>query len=215
MEQKNKEDGMVMIEAIYVLIIAIFLVFFTINLGSIYYNRIIVTSSANEAASGIAEIYGSMGKEPFNAYTPTEHFKGRDIYRHLDKADLKRSAEDRAMWYGSFLVYDKEFSKEKSMDFYEDIDVDCSFNFDIGLQMITVSITREYPVFIFLPAGFWGLDETYEVSATGNAVCYDIIHQMNSMAWEKEIQDFVDSKLWPGIDSILEMVNTIREALSS
>jgi len=213
MKRNNNENGMVLVEAIYVLVIAIVLVFFTMNLGAIYYNRIIVTSAANVAASGVAEIYGSMGKEPFYAYTAPEYFEGRDIYRHLNKSELETNAEQKAKWFASFLTYDDEFSSAKSLDF-SDVVVDCSKN-DIAVQTITVSITREYPVFIFIPAGFWGLDATYKVSSTGTAVCYDIIHQMNMMALEKEIEDTIDGAflLTEGVDNILETINSIKEAL--
>lgn len=215
MKRKDNENGMVMVEAIYVLVIAILLIFFTMNLGAIYYNRIIVTATANEAASGVAEIYGSAGKEPFYAYTDPQYFKGRDVYRELmPMGMLVENAEQKAKWYASFLTYEDEFTSEKSLDF-SDVVVDCSLN-DIGVLAITVTITREYPVFITFPAGFWGLDATYKVSATGTAFCYDVIWQMNWTALAKEIENKVDVKFLftDSMDAVLEIINKIHKAMT-
>ena len=40
MENGNEENGVVMIEAVYVVVIAVLIIFFTINVGVVYYNRL-------------------------------------------------------------------------------------------------------------------------------------------------------------------------------
>ena len=82
-EMKREEKGMVMIEAVYVVVIAVLIILFTFNVGVIYHNKLVLTSVANEAANGIAEVYGCIGKEPFYAYTSPGYFGGRNIYRYL------------------------------------------------------------------------------------------------------------------------------------
>ena len=200
---------MVMIEAVYLVVIAILVIFFSINVGVIYYNRIVLTSVANEAANAVAEVYGCEGKEPFYAFTASDHFIGRDIYRHfpgLKGFDLKNATEKKGKWYTSYLVHHSEFVAEKNMDF-SDVTVSCEEN-NIGLQMVTVSIKREYPVFILNPASFFDLGLKYEVSANGNAVCYDIIHQINLMSLEKEIENKIDEL------PVLNQIDKFIEAFS-
>lgn len=207
----DKESGMVMIEAIYVVVIAIMIIFFTINVGVIYHNRIVVTSVANEAANGVAEVYGCTGREPFYAYTSPEYFGGRDVYRYLleGKGNLNRTAEKKGKWYAGYLISELEFTTENKMDF-SNILVDCKEN-EVGVQTISVTIKREYPVFVVNPASFWGLDLRYTTEATGTAVCYDLLHQMNAAAFVNEIENKVDSMtmLTSAVDTILEIANKV------
>lgn len=206
-EMKKEEKGMVMIEAVYVVVIAVLIILFTFNVGVIYHNKLVLTSVANEAANGIAEVYGCIGKEPFYAYTSPGYFGGRNIYRYLiAKGKLKETAEKKGKWYASYLTNELEFSAQENLDF-SDIKVECTES-DFGVQEIKVSVTRKYPVFIVNPASFFGIDLEYEITAEGTAVCYDIIHQMNSMSLVKELQDNADSKflITSSIDTILEMV---------
>lgn len=211
MEAAKEENGMVMIEAVYVTVIAIMIIFFTMNAGAIYYNRIVITAAANEAANGIAEVYGCAGKEPFFAYTAPEYFGGRDVYRYEvgGKADLDQTAEKKGKWYASYLIKEDEYTPENQMDF-SGVTVERGEN-QIGAQTVSVTIKREYPVFAVNPAAFWGLDLRYEVKATGTAVCYDLIHQMNGMAFVNEIENKLDgmTAFMSGIDTILEIINKL------
>ena len=204
---KKEEKGIVMIEAIYVIVIAVMIIFFTVNVGVFYHNKLVLTSVANEAANGIAEVYGCIGKEPFYAYTSPGYFGGRNIYRYLiTKGQLKETAEKKGKWYASYLTNELEFSAQENLDF-SDIEVQCTES-DFGVQEVKVTVTRKYPVFVLNPASFFDTDLEYEITAEGNAVCYDMIHQMNSMSLVKELQDKADSKLLltSSIDTILEMV---------
>ena len=204
---KREEKGIVMVEAVYVVVIAVMIIFFTVNVGVFYHNKLVLTSVANEAANGIAEVYGCIGKEPFYAYTSPGYFGGRNVYRYLiTKGQLKETAEKKGKWYASYLTSELEFSSKKDMDF-SDIKVQCTES-DFGVQEIKVTVTREYPVFILNPASFFSTDLKYEITAEGTAVCYDIIHQMNSMSLIKEFQNNADSKflVTSSFDTILEMV---------
>ena len=206
-EMKKEEKGMVMVEAVYVVVIAVLIILFTFNVGVIYHNKLVLTSVANEAANGIAEVYGCIGKEPFYAYTSPGYFGGRNIYRYLiTKGQLKETAEKKGKWYASYLTNELEFSAQEKLDF-SDVKVECMES-DFGVQEIKVSVTRKYPVFVVNPASFFDIDLEYEITAEGTAVCYDIIHQMNSMSLVKELQDNADSKflITSSIDTILEMV---------
>lgn len=202
---------MVMIEAIYVVVIAILVIFFTINVGVIYHNRIIATAIANEAANGVAEIYGSIGKEPFYAYASPGYFNGVNPYRYVGSGKdlLNSTAEQKGKWYASYLLSELEFSADKKTDF-SDITVSCDKN-EIGVQTITVTIKREYPVFIMNPVSFWKLDPKYSVEAVGTAACYDILHQINTISFVHELENKVDgmTAFTSIIDTVLEIVHKV------
>lgn len=208
--KKDKESGLVEIEAIYVVVISILMIFFTMNVGVVYHNRMLVTAIADEAAASVAEVYGCIGKEPFYDYVGADYFEGRNVYRYLfgGKERLNTAAVDKGRWYASYLIYESEFAKERSTDFLNDIQVKCDEN-EIGIRTLSVTIEREYPVFILNPASFWGLDPHYTAKATGTAVCYDVIHQMNTVSFTQEIIHRVDSGL--GLTKMTELLNDALE----
>ena len=83
MYKKKCEDGMIMVEAIYVVVIAIMVVFFGFNVAVMYHNRIVLTAVADEAATSVANTYGIPGKEPFYSYMDEEDFKRWNPYRYM------------------------------------------------------------------------------------------------------------------------------------
>lgn len=210
---RGSEDGFIMVEAIYVVVIAIMIIFFTINIGVVYHNWIVLTAIANEAAAGVAEIYGSTSKEPFYNYTDNAFFSGKNPYRHFmfAEGELEDMAKKKAKWYASYLVYSKEFRADKNMDF-SGIQVECIENTGIGMKTLAVTISREYPVFIMNPMSFWKLDPKYEVKVTGTAVCYDPIYQMNATSFKNELADRIDasSSVIKIVDNIVETVQKVK-----
>lgn len=213
MKPVKDEDGMIMVEAIYVVVITIIVIFFAINIGIIYHNRIVVTASANEAASGVARIYSRLDKEPFYGYMDKEDFKTINPYRYLRYGNSYVDVTERkAKWYASYLVYQSEFAVQKDMVF-DGVVTDCKKN-GIGQQMLSVTITRKYPVFDMNPVVFFGLDPQYEVSATGTAICYDPIYQMNQIAFVDEIQNTVmDNGIGEILGHVMNIITKVRSAL--
>lgn len=187
MGREEKESGMVMIEAVYVTVIAIMLIFFVINVGVLYHNRIVVSAAADEAASAIASIYGRPERDPFYNYTDVDDFYTNNPYRYLFAGEEKyqKSAEKKAKWYASYLIYTQEFTADHKLNF-EDIQVECKEN-ELGAMSISVKAKRKYKVFVANPAAFFHLDPEYVVEAEGNAVCYDVLHQMNTTAFGNEM----------------------------
>lgn len=227
-EKTDRESGVVVVEATFVVVIAILIFFFTVNVSVVYHNRLVATAVANEAASGVAEVYGCVGKEPFYAYTDSGYFKGRNIYRYLDerlsaesgelalRLKINTSAEEKGKWYASYLISHTEFNsadKARKMNF-DDIVVECGKS-EHGINVLTVTIKREYPVFIMNPVSFFGLDPTYTVKAKGTAVCYDVIHQINAVSFAREVNHrLLPSKsIGETMGETLELINRIVTAM--
>lgn len=175
-----------MIEAIYVVVIAVMMIFFLINVGFLYYNRMVVTAVADEAAASIANQYGHTGREPFFAYVESGAFRGMDPYRHLWRDKLETSVVSKGKWYASYLLSELEWTKEERADF-DDVTVVFGKN-DMGMDTVSVTIDTSYPVLSFEPMSFFGLETEYQVKATGVAVCYDPIYQMNATAFVSEFE---------------------------
>lgn len=213
MKRDRNEEGMIMVEAIYVVVITIVVIFFAVDAGIVFHNRLAVTASANEAASGVARIYSALDKEPFYGYMDPTDFKHISPYRYLLYGDeYKDVTERKAKWYGSYLVYNSEFAAQRSKDFDDDVVTQCSEN--AAGKQVHVTIRRKYPMFDMNPAVFFGLDPEYEVEATGTAICYDVIYQMNKTAFVDELQNAVaDNAIGEGIDHVLNIIGKIRGAM--
>lgn len=228
-KETDKESGVVVVEAVYVVVIAVLLIFFSVNVSVVYHNRLVVTAAANEAASGVAEVYGCVGREPFYAYVSPAYFKGRNVYRYLNfgleyendtlamRSRLNTSAQEKGKWYASYLLSRMEYSTagmEERMNF-DGVSVVCGTN-GIGMQTLTVTIRREYPVFILNPVSFFGLEPAYTVEASGTAVCYDVIHQMNAVSftreWKQKLDPSEDMSEW--MNDVLELVRKVVSALN-
>ncbi|MCM1122682.1 MAG: hypothetical protein NC416_08865 [Eubacterium sp.] len=210
MKSDRNEEGMIMVEAIYVVVITIVVIFFAVNVGVVFHNRMVVTASANEAASGVARVYSALDKEPFYGYMDTTDFVKIYPYRYLRYGDTYTDVTQRkAKWYASYLIYNAEFAAQKSMNF-DDVVTECRTN-EIGQRVLYVTIKRKYPMFDMNPMTFFGLNPEYEVEATGTAVCYDVIHQMNKTAFIDELQSIVtDNAVGESLDNILDIIIRIR-----
>lgn len=213
MRRMKEENGMVMIEAVYVVIIAIVMIFFLLNVGFVYYNRMVVTAIADEAAVSIANNYGYTWKEPFYSYMGENAFRGIDPYRHMNETKLKKSVEAKGRWYTSYLLSDLEWSKEERTDF-DDVTVAYGDN-EMGMKTVTVTIEKNYPVFSFAPSVFWKLERDYEVEATGVAVCYDPVYRMNTTAFVSEMEKKIVSGTATGkiVNSLCSIVDSIIELM--
>ena len=214
MYKKKYEDGMIMVEAIYVVVIAIMVVFFGFNVAVMYHNRIVLTAIADEASTSVANTYGIPGKEPFYSYMDEEDFKRWNPYRYMTYGTHKFDTvvQQKGKWYTSFLISENEFQSEKNMDF-SGIEVKCGKNPMSGVTQVTVSITRDYPAFVMNPVSFFGLEPVYTIKTTGTAVCYDVIHQMNTIAYMNEICEKAE-KMVPILNVLSParkiIVNTIK-----
>lgn len=212
---------MVMIEAVYVVIITIVIIFFIMNVGIVYYNRLVLTSIANEAATSVANIYGAPDKDPFYAFMEPDDFKKINPYRYLlfgsmynKNSRYNQTIMKKSKAYAAYLIYESEFSAEHSKQFSSEdsyVMADVTVNSDnmLGLQMLTVTVKRTYSVFDLNPVAFFGLNPKYEASASGTAVCYDIVHQMNSVALLDEIETRIGKEMV--IDSIGNVLGIIEK----
>lgn len=207
--RKKTEDssGEVVVEAVILVVIIIYAIFFTFNIACVYYNRITIAAVAQEAASGTGAVYGSEAREPFVGYVSPTYFEGRNIYRYFAvEPAMNVETKKKAKWYGSYLLYKNEFSTTHDKGLSDHMETTCEKNRELDCTVIHVSIKKEYPLFIANPMRFLGIDPKYTCSATGTAVCYDPIHQMNLMALTDEV-----AKDFNGAFSVTDRLNGTEE----
>lgn len=184
----KNQNGMIEIEAIFVIVVWMNIIFFLMNLGVIVYQQMNVFVAANEAAANAAESYSILKSDPFIHQVTVEDIKNRSPYRYWDSLTYENWIEDKAEWYACFRVKGNEFSEDETGGFDN---ITTNFKKEKGMRILEVDVSREYSVLILNPMVVFGIDPKYTVSAKGSAVCYDVIHDMNMIAWEKEVEDYV------------------------
>lgn len=175
-----RDEGVIVIEAIYIVVITIFVIMFVFDFGVLFHNRMVTAAAADEAAAAAGATYNSAARDPFTGYVPPEFFTNRKIFRYRDD-NLQNQARRKAQWYGSYLIYSDELSTEHKTDFASTVKAECSYDMNLGCQVVSVNMEREYKTFFINPLQIFGIEPTYTCKATGTAVCYDPIYQLNLM----------------------------------
>lgn len=196
---KSGESGEVMVEATILVVIIICAIFMTFNFACIYYNRIVVGSVATEAASASGNVYNHSNREPFVGYIPTSFFENKrvlDVYRYWGSSNnFNESTADKAHWYGSYLLLKSEYSTKHDEGYSANIETSCEKRGDLDCTVVNVTISKEYSVFVAYPLGIFGIESPkYTCRASGSAVCYDPIHQMNVMGLYDELTGRLNDK---------------------
>ena len=78
------ESGEIMIEGMFIMIVTMFILFWLIGLGFLYYERYIITIINNDAAKKIAATYNQPSSDMIMGFTSTFNVTHRPVYRHLD-----------------------------------------------------------------------------------------------------------------------------------
>lgn len=200
--------GAIAVEAIYTVVITIFVIIFTFDFGVLYHNRLVMVAAANEAASGAGATYNSPARDPFTGYVATDFFHDRKIYRYVG-LDNQLKTQKKAQWYGSYLIYKDEISADHKTNFASSVHADCSYDIALGCYTVSVNIEREYKTFFLNPLYIFGIDPMYTCKATGTAVCYDPLYQLNMMQFANQLSSdvqggFATTKLLGSAVGILE-----------
>lgn len=210
----NSQKGAIQIEAIVVVLIVMFVIFFLMNVGILVYQQINVTVTANQAAADVARTYGTPNSDPFLSYINLDYIKDRSPYRYWNFLNsLNSQVKEKARWYACYRLADSEYKQEKSGG-YDNVTAEVENN-EMGMRVLKVKVSREYSALILNPVKYFGLDPDYTITAEGTAVCYDVIHEMNMTAWYQELHDKIGGatalgKIW---GSFVKIVSKIAESI--
>lgn len=206
----KQQNGMVEIEAIFVIVIWMNIIFFLLNMGVVVYQQMNVVVAANEAAANAAETFSVLQSDPFIAQVTLRDFKKRNPYRYWNTVTYENWIEEKARWYACFRVKGNEFSEDETgtLD-----GISTNYKKKNGYRVLEVSVTRQYSVFVLNPVEIFGFNPKYSVSAVGSAVCYDAIHDMNMVAFGKEVEDGLlglsnVGSIWSGVIKIVGKIDS-------
>lgn len=231
-EIAKDSSGEVVVEATLLVVIIILTIFFTFNVACVFYNRQVVNAVATEAAASVAASSNSESRDPFVGYVASKYFKYRDVYRYnfsdFCYTKMGEQAKEKAEWYSSYFLHMYEFSERHDTGISPDITVSIEERDDLGTSVVNVVISKEYPVFVMNPMSYFGLDPTYKCVGSGTAICYDPLHQINSMALADEVAhglndafvvtstlDPIEVKAGHLFGGVTDLVNKVRDVIGN
>lgn len=201
---KNKNQGMIMLEAVMVLAMSCVLFFMLFMITFIYYQEWTIKTIADSTAAQIAQSYKLPDSE-MNGKADKNMIVNIDPYRYflLRKNILKTKNETKAKLY----VIDS-YKKASILKNLDNPTVTMELKSDsLSRRHITVHIKGTYKVpfqMLFLPN-----DITYDIE--GSAECLDLIDYLNTVDYVDNVTSLslLNSKIIQAINSVLKLFNHI------
>lgn len=212
---RKDERGEMMVEGSIALLVSIFVFFFLLNISVAVYHQEIVTIEANRVATDVANAFGEAKKDPLYEFQDPSYFKKCYPYRYLKNngTDYEKQIKKKAKWYAGYCLSKHEFGEEVSGN-WDNVKVTVSTN-SLGMKILTVDITREYKAFALAPMGIFGINNTYKVSATGKAVCYDIVHDMSNAELYHDVKSQIIGSfaLTDGLSNVEAIIDQVKSLI--
>jgi len=205
----RRDDGALAIEGIIILTVLIFFLVFLMGFGFLFYQRWLVTMTANDTATRIAQSYAYPTTDPVMGYVNSGLKSSLSPYRYIGSSLKDRDAE-KAEKYAEWRLDATAFAYAVSEP---EIHVETMYD-GFAQRHIVVDITVKYEIPFGGALAFFGLDDTVTYHATGRAVIMDVSDYMYSVTTLNTLtnQTF-RSKVVGMVDSILGLINTIIDAL--
>lgn len=209
----SSESGEVVVEATLVMLITIFITIFLMNIAVAVYHQELVTAEANRAATDVANNYGEMYKDPIYQFQDESYFRKCDPYRYIinDGKLLMLHNIKKAKWYACYRLSQNEFSHETTNS-WDNVVITVSEN-SLGMNVLNVEISRTYEMFSMAPLVMFNLKPTHTVTATGKAICYDVIHDMSKAELKQDLVNKLigASALLQGISNVEVIIDAVKD----
>lgn len=170
----KNERAEVMVEASLVLTTVVIIIVTLAYLGLIMYHQTLITSTANQTASNIAQVYSNSGKDPVTGYIDVSNLDNDGIVNKMKSQAYSDSVSKKAEWYSKYRLAKGNFLKTDEPE----VDVEIVNKKGALLRaqvVVTVKENYELPFVQLL-----GIENpVIEYKATGRADCYEILDYVN------------------------------------
>lgn len=204
-----QENGAIMLEGIFIMIMTMFILIWLLALGFMYYQRYTTTVVANDAIVKIASTYNNPTSDIIMGYVTTEEVSGRNLYRNFTStstsSNLLEVNERRAGEYVKYILDKANFS-----GVVEDVDVQLKLKFDSSVRKhleLTVTCTYNTPFGVALD--FFGMNARNTYSVTACSDCTDVLDYYSTVAFVKTLTDGTYTKGAGIVNSILKLLNSL------
>ena len=207
----TKEDGgSMMIDGMIAMLFTILILVFLMSIGFLFYQQWIVSQVANDTATRVAQSYVYPNTDPIMGYINVELIDNVSIFRYMGDTLAEENSEKGekvAAWAlkQSSLAYpvsDPEILVETKYD-------------SLARRHVEVTVTAEYEIPLGGALQYFGLDKTITYTATGEAVCIDILDYVNTVDTFKALTGKTyGSKALGAVNSIISMVDKLIDLFS-
>lgn len=206
---QRRQDGTIMLEATFCMILCLFVIFLLISVGFLLYQKVLVNVVANEIAEQISQTYQYSSMEDMS------HIEKNDIvtanlYRYsiFKEGSMKRANQQKAGRLAKQRIDRTSLAKATSDPTVTVTPV----KDDIGRLHYEVTVTQEYTFLLGEFLDVMGLGATRTLSATAYARGTDILHYVNNVRFAKFVGTELADKL-SILDKSIKLISSIVELL--
>ena len=172
----KREKGEVMVEASLVMTVVIVVIVTLAYLGLIMYHQTLITSTANQTASNIAQVYSNSGKDPVTGYIDVSNLDNDGMVIKMKNQAYTDVITKKAEWYSRYRLAKGRFLKAEEPKI--EVKIENKKGALLRAQVVvTVEVDYELPFVKLL-----GIEKpTIRYKATGRADCYEILDYINTV----------------------------------
>ena len=189
------EKGEIMLEAIIILTVTMFILFWLIGLSFLYYERYVISIVTNDAAKKVAASYNYPNSDVIMGYVDVKTVISKDTYRHFGlKGDvtgrtLQSMNVDRAEAYVKYMLDITNFPGT-----VENVEVTLKQKNDAMLRK-HIEVTTTCKMFTPLSGvfDFFGMEQIQEFGNTAYAEVVDYQDYYSTVAYAKSFESALSS----------------------
>ena len=189
--EKKGQSGVIMLESLIVIMVTVLLMFFTLALFSIMYQRYAIYTIADETAAKIAQSYEYGGFVDISTgVMGVPEYTGVDPYRYMFNQSplLESAAEAKAAEYMDWRLKNTTYNILYDTKYTVDVK-----DVTMGRRYVTVTIEGGYKVPFGETLNFFGFGDRITYRVHGYADCVDLSNYINTVdytnKWTKAVEN--------------------------
>ncbi len=173
---KNKNDrGELVVEASIIVTLVMIVITIMLYVGMVLYQQTLISVTANQTASNIAQVYSNNLKDPFTGYVAPDR-----VYQSITYSNMKTDAymevvEQKANVFSKYRLKSSRILANGNTSV--EVDIVKKPN-ELLKSQIVVTIHDSYDIPL---VGMFGIDGLVQFEASGRADCVDILEYINGV----------------------------------
>ena len=204
---RGDDSGSLMLDGMISMLITIMVLVFLMSFGFLLYQQWIVTSAANDTATRVAQSYAYPNTDPVMGYLNKDMVATASVFRYVGNSlafQNERKGENFAAW---------SLKRSSLATPVADPQIQVSERYDsLARRHVEVTITAEYEIPLGGALQYFGMDRTITYTATGEAVCIDLLDYLNTVDTFKALTDTTfGSKALKAVNSVAKMIHKLAD----
>lgn len=208
----DAESGVIMLEAVFCMLVAIFVVFFFLAFGFYLYQRVMFTTAANEIAEEVVQTY-KLRDVTDSEDVSSDDVEGVGKYRYLlFSYSFNSAAEAKAQTLATVRLQKTSFAQTGGAVSTEvETVVD-----DIGRRHYEVTVTQNYGFMLDGLLSMIGIEGQEALSTTVYVDSFDALNYVNTVKMGKYLSSQLEDEAVLGlVDSVISLIDKVIDLASS